>query len=128
MSSNAIDVDENVAYTFTVGDGSGSNYPTIYSARINLSNTASTPSSVKASTGSSEDSCNPHWGEYVSTSADPSDGLTFWSVGEYMFSNVDPCHGQEYGCGTSNFSGCGTSTEGWKTEIFNCKAGSGFCP
>lgn len=127
-SSNAIDKNEDVGYTFSVGNGNTSNYPSIYADRLDSGGNKGTVTLATAGTGSMLDICNKHWGEYVSTSIDPSDDLTFWSVGEYLFNDVRTCHGAEYTCGTHDYSDCGLSTVGWRTEAFTCTEGSGLCP
>ncbi len=121
MPSNAIDGSGNVAYTFTVG-GSSTN-PSIYAASVNTSGTAGSPTVAQSGSGAITDTCNQHWGEYVSVSIDPSDGRTFWGTGQYQNVNESTCHAAVLGCNTADYSGCN-----WTTAIFTCKAGSGFCP
>jgi len=116
MPSNAIDKDQNVAYTFTVGDGSGSNYPSIYADSIDDTGTAGSLNVVQSGAGSITDSSNHYWGPYVSVAIDPSDDLTFWGIGEYIPS------GGESSCDNSVKTGCN-----WFTEVFNCTKGSGYC-
>ena len=76
MPSNAIDEDENIAYTFSVGNGA--TYASPYMARIDLSNTQSTPAQTVTPNGA--DASDTTWGEYVSVSVAP-DGITFWGTG-----------------------------------------------
>jgi hypothetical protein len=116
MPSNAIDKDENVAYTFTVGDGSGSNYPSIYADSIDDDGATGTLSLVQSGSGSITDTSNHYWGPYVSTSIDPSDDLTFWSTGQFIPT------GGESNCDQTTKTGCN-----WQTEIFNCTKGAGYC-
>jgi hypothetical protein len=126
MPSQAIDKDENVGYTFSVGNGSNSNYPSEYSDTLDNSNNLGTVKLIEAGGGSIIDGCNHHWGEYVSAAIDPSDDLTFWGVGEYLSENENNCHGVVAGqCSTSDYSGCV-----WKTEAFKCQKGQsgGLCP
>jgi hypothetical protein len=113
MPSNAIDEDENVAYTFSIGNEA--TYPSPYMARIDLNNTQSTPAQTVSTTGA--DASDNIWGEYVSVSID-TDGLTFWGTGEYFDTTQTQCPGE---------SG-GNTTCTWQTQIFNCQKGSGFCP
>jgi hypothetical protein len=68
------------------------------------------------------DTCNHHWGEYVSASIDPTDNVTFWAAGQHLAQTEDICHGVEGTCGTADYSHCY-----WKTAVFTCKKGSGFC-
>jgi len=128
MSSNAIDKSENIGYTFSGGNGTSPNYPSLYADRLDSGNNKGTITLAKAGTGSMQDTCNKHWGEYVSTSIDPADDLTFWSVGEYLYNDIGTCHGAEWGCGMADYSDCGLTSEGWRTEAFTCQEGSGLCP
>ncbi len=113
MPSNAIDEDENIAYTFSVGNGA--TYASPYMARIDLSNTQSTPAQTVTPNGA--DASDTTWGEYVSVSVAP-DGITFWGTGEYFNPTQTECPGE---------SG-GSTTCSWQTQIFTCQKGSGFCP
>lgn len=63
---------------------------------------------------SGQDETDDSWGEYVSVSSDPNDGLTFWAVDEYMNGN------QTSDCGGGQASGCR-----WATRVYSCKKGSG---
>ena len=125
MPSNAIDLNGVVGYTFTVsGPSTSSTYPSIYANTVNTAGTLGTATVVQAGSASISDVCNHHWGEYVSSSIDPSDNATFWAAGEYLSSTESTCHGINVhdGCNTADYSGCN-----WQTSAFTCKKGSGFC-
>ena len=116
MPSNAIDKDENVGYTFSIGDGSRSNYPSLYAQTLNNIGNAGTLTIVQSGGGSILDTSNHYWGPYVSTSIDPSDDLTFWSTGQWI-----PYPG-ESNCDQTTKTGCN-----WETQVFYCQKGSGYC-
>ena len=113
MPSDAIDEDENVAYTFSIGNGATN--PSPYMARIDLSNSQSTPAQTVTTTGAN--ASDNIWGEYVSVSIAP-DGVTFWRTGEYFDTTQTQCPGE---------SGNATTCT-WQTQIFNCYKGNGLCP
>lgn len=46
------------------------------------------------------------------------------NVGEYMFNDVDGCHGVEHTCNMAGLTHCGTTTASWRTEGFTCKEGA----
>jgi hypothetical protein len=117
MPSNAIDKRGNVAYTFSVDDSS-STYPSVYADTLNSSGVVGTATVVKSGSGSIKDSLNNHWGEYVSTTIDPGDDQTFWSVGQFFAANESNCH-----AGNTI-----TNTCIWKTEVFRCTKGDSLCP
>jgi len=135
MGSNAIDKNEDVGYTFSVGNGSStgcSGSPCLSKhlrGQVGRRKQISEPSKAcEPDQGLLPTYGNHHWGEYVSTSIDPGDDLTFWSVGQYQAStngNEATCHGKDVadGCSTADYSGCN-----WSTSAFTCKEGSGFCP
>ncbi len=121
MPSNAIDKNGNVGYTFTGSDSA--THPHLYLDTLSTFGVAGTAEVVPGLTfngsengGTTQDG-NQFWGEYVSTTIDPSDDLTFWSVGEY-FKN-----GDQSGCTGPNFPTCS-----WYTAIFSCKKGDSNCP
>jgi len=116
MPSNAIDMNENVAYTFSVGNHGTGNYPSPYMTTINDAGSPGGLHSPKAGNGSDE--TDNHWGEYVSVSIDPKDDLTFWGTGEFF--------GQDQTGVCDNNGNDGANCK-WETQIFNCTAGSGFC-
>ena len=99
-------------------------YPSIYANTLNATGTLGTATSVQAGSNSITDKCNHHWGEYVSSSIDPSDNLTFWAAGEYLSNAESTCHGVDVpdGCNSAEYSGCN-----WQTAVFTCQKGSGFC-
>jgi hypothetical protein len=116
MSSNAIDANGVVGYTFSVsGPYSSSTYPSVYADTVDNLGNQGTPTDVQSGSGSITDTLDYSWGPYVSTSIDPSDDLTFWSTGEYLPS-------AESSCDSGTKTGCN-----WETQIFYCKKGSGFC-
>jgi len=118
MSSNAIDKNQNVGYTFNIGDGS-SNYPSVYTQTIDDGGSPGTLTSVQAGSASITDPNTHSWGEYFSMSIDPSDDKTFWGVGEYFTTAEDACSS------TLGFTDCY-----WTTKIFSCQKGGvgGYCP
>ncbi len=129
IPSNAIDKYGDVGYTFTGSDSSA--YPHLYLDTLNSSGGAGTITVVPSLTFDGSENCaynsqtcpdgddgNEFWGEYVSTTIDPSDDATFWSVGEY-FKN-----GDQNGCtGGNSYQGCS-----WYTRIFSCTKGGTSCP
>jgi hypothetical protein len=117
MSSNAIDSNENVGYTFSVGNGSTGNNPSLYMNTIDFAGGQGTLKSPKIGNGSDE--TDNHWGEYFSISIDPADDLTFWGTGQYFATN------QTGVCDNSHPTNCI-----WDTQIYTCKKGnsSGWCP
>jgi hypothetical protein len=124
MSSNAIDKDQNVGYTFNIGDGSSTGcsgnpcYPSVYDDTLNdLGASPSSPTLVQAGSGSITDTANQSWGEVASMSMDPYDDLTFWGTGEYLTSNETACSG------TNGFSVCT-----WSSAVFSCQKGGSLCP
>jgi hypothetical protein len=126
MPSNAIDKNGVVGYTFTVsGPYSSTTYPSIYANTLDTLDNLGTSTVTQAGSYSILDVCNHHWGEYVSSSIDPSDNLTFWSAGQYLsINNESNCHGIDIpdGCSSALTSGCN-----WQTAAFTCQKGSGFC-
>jgi len=113
MPSNAIDKNQNIGYTYSVGNGTTD--PSPYMARIDLLGTESTPAVTASATGA--DASDNIWGEYVSVSIDP-DNVTFWGTGEYFDTTQTQCPGEQ-----NNQTTCK-----WQTQIFNCYKGNGFCP
>ncbi len=118
MSSNAIDKDQNVGYTFNIDNVSSTSpeYPSVYANTLSASGSPGTLELVQSGSGSITDSANQSWGEFVSMNVDPKDDLTFWGTGEYLTAN-------ETACDSSSTSNCT-----WSTAIFTCKKGSGLCP
>lgn len=121
MPSNAIDKNGDIGYTFT---GSGATtHPQLYFDTLNPAGGQGTAKLVPglafdgSENTSSNNDGNQYWGEYVSTTIDPTDDLTFWSVGEYFEKDQSGC------TGGNNFQGCS-----WFTAIFSCKKGDSNCP
>jgi hypothetical protein len=119
-SSNAIDENENVAYTFTGSNnltGTSAVDPQPFMARINDAGYAGTPQgviSVQSNLGLDEITQNNYWEEAVSIAIDPTDDLSFWGTGQWIPS--------------SNQSSCCD----WNTQVFVCQAGNTgggtYCP
>jgi len=114
MPSNAIDKNGVVGYTFAVGDLS-TTHPSIAADTLDGVGNQGLPTVVQGGSGSIIDTSNQHWGEYVSTSVDPSDDLTFWSTGQYLPSD-------EGSCDQTTKMGCN-----WLTQVFYCKKGTSPC-
>jgi hypothetical protein len=120
MPSNAIDANGVVGYTFT---GSlGTTYPELYLDTLSSTGVPGTATVVPgllftgAENGSPTDK-NQFWGEYVSTTIDPADNLTFWSTGGYYQTD-------QIGCTLAGgWAGCD-----WYTAIFSCAKGGSNCP
>jgi hypothetical protein len=120
MPSNAIDGNGVVGYTFT---GSlGTTYPRLYLDTLNAAGAPGTATLVPgllftgAENGSPTDK-NQFWGEYVSTTIDPADNLTFWSTGGYYQKDQIGCTRE------AGWTGCD-----WYTAIFSCTKGGSNCP
>jgi hypothetical protein len=122
MPSNAIDGDQNIGYTFS--GGNGTTYPHLYLDTISTLGAQGTATVVpnRSFTGAENgnpDDGNQYWGEYVSTTIDPSNDLKFWSIGGYYETD-------QVGCTSSAsppWSGCN-----WYTTIFSCTKGGTNCP
>jgi hypothetical protein len=124
MPSNAIDANGNVGYTFT--GSSAAVLPALYLDTLDPTGTPGTATVVpgRSFTGSENDENttpdhNQYWGEYVSTTIDPSNDLKFWSIGGYYETD-------QVGCTSSAspaWSGCN-----WYTTIFSCTKGGTNCP
>jgi len=119
MPSNAIDQNGVVGYTFT---GSlNTTYPELYLDTLSAAGVPGTATVVPgllftgSENGSPTDK-NQYWGEYVSTTIDPVDNLTFWSTGGYYQKDQIGC---TLGAG---WAGCN-----WYTAIFSCTKGGANC-
>ena len=122
MPSNGIDKDQNVGYTFSVGNGS--TYPSLYYDTLDGLGAKGTAQTVPglSFTGSengSPNDGNQFWGEYVSTTIDPKDDLTFFSIGGYYPADQAYCTSSA----SPAWNGCS-----WYTAIFSCKKGDANCP
>jgi hypothetical protein len=117
MSSNAIDEDQNVGYQFSVAPASQNAYPSLdYDTLSNLG-AAGTATTVPYLSYDGSEGDNPDWGYWVSTTIDPADNVSFWSVGGYY------PNGTQTSCiGGDGFSGCN-----WGTAIF-CRQFNSTCP
>jgi hypothetical protein len=115
MSSNAIDSNENVVYTFTGGNSGEFNYPSPYMDRIDKNNNPGTPTKTASGEGfityGWANADNYAWWEEATSVAIAPDGVTFWATGEWLSSNESSC--------------CN-----WQTQVFACQEGQtgGFCP
>lgn len=108
MPSAAMDSAGNIGITYS--ESSTMKSPSLWFVTVNASNVIGTP--VLIVQGSADEENCSNWGDYVNTSIDPADDLTYWSVGEYFDSN------QTGTCGNT-----GTAT--FQTRIFTCKKGAG---
>ena len=104
-----------IAYTVagSVNYGGFNNYdPSPYFVTIGANQKAGTPVPILGNSGlSGENETNASWGAYISTTVDPMDDLTFWSVNEYM--NGDQI---------ANCPGTGCT---WASRVYTCKKSSG---
>jgi hypothetical protein len=123
MPSNAIDKNQNIGYTFSVGNGS--TYPCSYYDTLNDLGATGTATIVPSLSCNGSENGNPadgnqYWGEYFSTTIDPKDDLTLWSASEYFQTDQTYCTptGQNHA-----WDGCN-----WYTAIYSCKKGDSNCP
>jgi hypothetical protein len=115
LSSNAIDENENVAYTFSGSNGSSQNpvYPQPYMARVSSAGVADTPQNTVQGDANDETGGTMYWEEATTVAVDPQDSLTFWGAGQWLNQTQSSC--------------CN-----WQTQVFVCQAGrtgsNAYCP
>jgi uncharacterized repeat protein (TIGR03803 family) len=118
MPSNAIDASGNVGYTFTGGNGTSPNFPSVYADFLSSSGTlAASPTLVQQGTASIIDPDNYFWGPYVSLSVDPAATDEFWGIGQYFTAPEQKCDAK-----TKTYTGCN-----WLTVTLTCNSQTGQC-
>jgi hypothetical protein len=122
MPSNAIDKNGVVGYTFT--GSNATTYPRLYVDTLGAAGVQGVATVVPGLSFTGSENGNPNdnnqfWGEYVSTTIDPTDDLEFWSTGGFYPADQINC------TSTANpvWNGCS-----WYTGIFSCKKGDSNCP
>ena len=113
MPSAALDRNGNLAIVYTTSGAYCSNCQTQYNPAVNVdvlpwgASGFDSPTLIIQGTGDEENTM--HWGEYAATVIDPTDNLTFYSVGEY------------FNTSQTGLSDCGSPSSDcytWQTRIF----------
>jgi hypothetical protein len=121
MPSAALDKNGNLGVTYTVSGYYCSTcatqvHPTVYFDLLPWMSSSFDPATLIVSGAGDEE--NTHfWGQYAATLIDPTDNLTFYSLGEYFNTSQT---------GTTNCSVASSNCYTWQTRILRGKHGSGF--
>ena len=121
MPSAALDKKGNLGFAYTTsGEYCAScdppNNPALYFDVLPWqSSTFDKPTPIIQGQGDEENT--PHWGEYAATVIDPTDGRTFYAVGEYFNASQT---------GTQNCSQPSSNCFTWKNRIFRGRYGVRF--
>ena len=113
MPSAALDRNGNLAIVYTTSGAYCSSCQTQYNPAINVDvlpwgvSGFDPPTLIIQGTGDEENTM--HWGEYAATVIDPTDNLTFYSVGEYFNTSQT---------GTSDCGSPSSDCYTWQTRIF----------
>lgn len=117
MPSAALDKNGDLAIVYTTSGPYCSSCQTQYNPAVNVdvlpwgASSFAPPTLIIQGTGDEENTM--HWGQYAATVIDPTDNLTFYSVGEYFNTSQTGTNN----CGTPS-SNCYT----WETRIFRGQA------